>query len=346
MTAGSEQKAVSSKTGAKRMSRKVFVFICLLPTVFLPSVLTGAQQPRKLPRIGLLDPGSPRASALLAPFREGLRQLGYIEGNNIVIEYRYVEGKLDRLPELAAELVRMKVDVIVTQSPTAVRAAHKATKTIPIVMAGGGDPVEQGLIQSLARPGGNLTGLSSMSVELAGKRLEVFKEAIPRLSRLAVLGSSASSPVVARQLKEIELVAPALGIQIRFVEAPRPDDLDNAFSTIAKEQPHGLFIMRSPFLRTYLKRVTDFAEKHRLPTMYDDSGYVEHGGLMSYGASIAELARRAPIYVDKILKGAKPTDLPVEQPTKFELVINLKSAKQIGVTIPQSVLYRADRVIR
>ena len=327
------------------MGKKIFAFVCLLPAVLLPAV-TWAQQAKKIPRIGVLDPGSPQATTLLSPLREGLRELGYVEGKNIVIEYQYAEGKLDRLPNLAADLVSSKVDVIVPQSPTAVRAAQQATRAVPTVMAGGGDPIEQGFVQRLARPGGNLTGLSSMSVELAGKRLEVFKEAIPRISRLAVFGSSASSPTIARQLKEIESVAPALGVQIRFVEAPHPDGLDNAFLAIANEKPHGLFIMRSPFLMTYLKRVTDFTAKSRLPAMYDDRGYVEHGGLMSYGSSIADLARRAAIFVDKILKGANPAELPVEQPTKFELVINLKAAKQIGLTIPPNVLARADRVIR
>jgi putative ABC transport system substrate-binding protein len=269
-----------------------------------------------------------------------------MEGKNIFVEHRYAEGRLDRLPDLAAELVRTKVEVIVPQSPRAVRAAHQATRTIPIVMAGGGDPVEQGFAESLARPGGNLTGLSSMSVELGAKRLELFKEAIPKIYRVAVLGSAASSPVVVRQLRDMESAAPALGIQILFVEVPRPVDFDNAFASITKERPHALFIMRTPFLGTYLKRVTDFAEKSRLPTMYDDSGYVEAGGLMSYGASVADLSRRAATYVAKILKGANPAELPIEQPTKFELVINLKTAKQIGLTIPPQVLARADRVIR
>jgi putative ABC transport system substrate-binding protein len=305
-----------------------------------------AQEGKKVPRIGVLDPGSPQVSLLLGPLRQGLRELGYVEGKNIVIEYRSAEGKLDRLADLAVDLVRSKVDVVVPQSPTAIRAVLKATKTIPIVMAGGGDPVEQGFVQSFARPGGNLTGLSSMSVELAGKRLEVLKEAFPQISRLAVLGTSVRSPAIARQLKEIEAVAPTLGIHIRFVEVPRSDAFDNAFAAIAIERPHALFIMRSPFLRTYLKRVTDFTDKSRLPTMYDDKEYVENGGLMSYGASIADLTRRAAIYVDKILKGAKAADLPVEQPTKFELVINLKAAKQIGLTISPNVLARADRVIR
>jgi putative ABC transport system substrate-binding protein len=329
----------------KAMNKNIFGF-ALSAMLFALCVPTQAQQPGKVPRIGLLDPGSPRASMLFGPFRQGLSELGYVEGRNIFVEYRYAEGKLDRLPGLIGELINIKVNVIVPQSPSAVRAAHHATRTIPIVMAGGGDPVEQGFAESLARPGGNLTGLSSMSVELGGKRLELFKEAIPRIARVAVLGSAASSPAVVRQLKDIESAAPALGIQILFVEARRPDDFDNAFATITKGRPHGLFIMRTPFLRTYLKRVTDFAEKSRLPTMYDDRGYVEAGGLMSYGASVADLSRRAATYVDKILKGANPAELPIEQPTKFELMINLKTAKQIGVTIPQSVLYRADKVIR
>jgi putative tryptophan/tyrosine transport system substrate-binding protein len=213
-------------------------------------------------------------------------------------------------------------------------------------MAGGGDPVEQGFVQSLARPGGNVTGLSSMSLELGGKRLELFKEAIPRITRLAVLWSQASGLAGARPLKDIESAARAWGIQIQSVEVGRPEDFDNAFSEITKARPNGLFIIRSPFLRTYLKRVTDFTEKSRFPTMYDDSAFVDAGGLMSYGASLFDLSRRAATYVDKILKGAKPADLPVEQPMKFELVINLKTAKQIGVTIPHSVLYRADRVIK
>jgi putative tryptophan/tyrosine transport system substrate-binding protein len=245
---------------------KIF-FLSLLAVLITVFQLVQAQQAGKLPRIGLLDPGSLRASVLLAPFREGLRELGYIEGKNILIEHRYADGKLERLPDLAAELVRTKIDVIVTQSPRATRAAHQATRTIPIVMAGGGDPVEQGFAESLARPGGNLTGLSSMSVELGGKRLELFKEAVPRISRIAVLGSAASSPVVIRQLKDIEFAAPAFGIQIRFVEVPRPDNFDNAFAEITKERPHGLFIMRTPFLRTHLKRGDGF--RREKPTSND-----------------------------------------------------------------------------
>jgi putative ABC transport system substrate-binding protein len=327
------------------MKRKLTV-LTLSAMLFALCVRVEAQHPGKTPRIGVLVASSPRANTLVEPFRQGLRELGYVEGKNVVLEYRYAEGKLDRLPELAAELVSVEVNVIVTQSPPAIRAAHRATKTIPIVMVGGGDPVEQGFVKSLARPGGNLTGLSSMSVELGGKRLEIFKDAFPRIARVAVLWSGGSGTTGLTQLKDIESAAPAFGIRIQAVEVPRPDDFDNAFSTVTKERADALLIIRSPFLRTYLKRVTDFAEKARLPTMYDDSDFVEAGGLMSYGASLADMSRRAAIYVDKILKGRKPADLPVEQPTKFELVINLKTAKQIGLTIPQSVLYRADKVIR
>jgi putative ABC transport system substrate-binding protein len=330
----------------KKAANKRILFIALFTTLFALCPVAHAQQAKKVLRVGVLDPGSPSATALLGPFRQGLRELGYVEGQNIVVEYRYADGKLDRLADLAAELVSIKVDVIVPQSPTAIRAAQQATKTIPIVMAGGGDPVELGFAKSLARPGGNLTGLSSMSVELAGKRLELLKETIPAISRIAVVGSAASRLVVARQLKDLESAAPALGLQIRFLEIPRPDDLDNAFSAISKQRPDALFVMRTPFLRTYLKRLIDFAEKNRLPTMYDDTGYVEGGGLMSYGASVSDLARRAAFFVEKILKGTRPADLPIEQPTKFELVINLKTAKQIGLTIPANVLARADRVIR
>jgi putative ABC transport system substrate-binding protein len=310
------------------------------------SYAASAQQRGKAPRIGVLVASSPRANTLVEPFRQGLRELGYVERKNVVLEYRYAEGKLDRLPELAAQLVSVEVNVIVTQSPPAIRAAHRATKTIPIVMVGGGDPVEQGFVKSLARPGGNLTGLSSMSLELAGKRLEILKEAFPRISRVAVFWSGVSGGASVRQLKDVEAAAPAFGIQIQPVEVARPDDFDNAFSTVSKERADALFIIRSPFFRPYLNRVTDFAEKSRLPTMYDDSDFVEAGGLMSYGASLADMSRRAAYYVDKILKGTKPADLPVEQPTKFELVINLKTAKQIGLTIPPNVLVRADRVIK
>ncbi len=330
--------------------------ISVLAVVILVSVqLAEAQHAKKVYLIGVLAPGSPSATErAYGAFWQGLRELGYIEGQNILVEYRYAVGKPDRLHDFANELVDLKVDVIVTHSPPAVGAAYRATKAayratpkmIPIVMVGGGDPVEQGFVESLAWPGGNLTGLSSMTLELGGKRLKLFKEAVPRISRVAVLWSSTSGTAALRQLREIESVAPALGIQIEPVEVRHSDDFDTAFSAITKERVNALLIIRFPFLRTQLKRITDFTEKSRLPTMYDASAYVKKGGLMSYGSSRPDSFRRAAIYVDKILKGAKPADLPMQQPTKFELIINLKTARQLGLTIPPEVLYRADKVIK
>ncbi len=317
-----------------------------------------AQRAGKVYRIGVLAPGLPATTQrAYRAFWQGLRELGYIEGRNILVEYRYAAGKPDRLHELANELIDLKVDVIVTHSPPAVgaavrstNAAYRLTKTIPmlipIVMVGGGDPVERGFAESLARPGGHLTGLSSMTLELGGKRLKLFKEAVPRISRVAVLWSSTSGTASLRQLKLIESVAPALGIQIIPMEVRHSDDFKNAFSSITKERVHALLIIRFPFIRTHLNRITDFTEKSRLPTMYDASAYVKKGGLMSYGSSRSDSFRRAATYVDKILKGAKPADLPMEQPTKFELVINLRTAKKLGLTIPPEVLYRADKVIK
>jgi putative ABC transport system substrate-binding protein len=317
-----------------------------------------AQQAGKVYRIGILAPDSPAATQrTYRAFWQGLRELGYIEGQNILVENRYAVGKPDRLHDLANELVDLKVDVIVTHSPPAVGAAvrsskvaYRLTKTIPmlipIVMVGGGNPVEKGFAESLARPGRHLTGLLSMTLELGGKRLELFKEAVPRISRVAVLWSSTSGIAALRQLKEIESVAPTLGIQIIPEEVRHSDDFDNVFSEITKERVNALLINRFPFIRTHSKRITDFTEKNRLPTMYDVGGYVKKGGLMSYGSSRPDLFRRAAIYVDKILKGAKPADLPIERPTKFELVINLKTAMKLGITIPPSILYRADKVIK
>ncbi len=317
-----------------------------------------AQQAGKVYRIGVLAPGSPSATErAYRPFLQGLRELGYIEGKNILVEYRYAVGKPDRLHDLANELIDLKVDVIVTHSPPAVGAAarstnfaYQLTKTsptlIPIVMVGGGDPVERHFVESLARPGKNLTGLSSMTMELGRKRVQLFKEAVPRISRLAVLWSSTSLTGALRQLEEIESVAPALGIQIIPVEVRHADDFENAFSAIIKERVNGLLIIRFPFIRTHLKRITDFTEKSRLPTMYDAGAYVQRGGLMSYGSSRSDLFRRAATYVDKIFKGAKPGNLPIEQPTKFELVINLNTAKKLGLTIPPEVLFQADKVLK
>jgi putative tryptophan/tyrosine transport system substrate-binding protein len=279
--------------------------------------------------------------------RLALRELGYIEGQNIAIEYRYAEGKLDRLPELAAELVRLKVDIIVVagggRSP---RAAKNATKTIPIVIAGlPADPVETGLVESLARPGGNVTGLSSLSRELAGKRLELLKEAVPKIARVAVLYEPIGGSL--REVKEdLPVAARALRLTLQPWEVRAADDFEKVFAALNKQRPDGLYVSGGPLMNNNQKRTAGFALKSRLPSIYGNRERVEAGGLMSYGADQADSYRRVAYYVDRILKGAKPADLPVEQPTKFVLVINLKTAKQIGVTIPQSILYRADKVIK
>jgi len=277
-----------------------------------------------------------------------LRERGYIEGQNIAIEYRYAEGKLDRLPEIAAELVRLKVDIILAATgAVTIRAAQKATKTIPVVMTGGGgDPVEAGFVESLARPGGNVTGITNLGRELSGKRLELFKEAVPRLARVAVL-SDPAAPSSALDVKEVlPVAARALKLTIQPWEIRDTDSLEKAFAALNKQRPDGLFVHTSRLMSDNQKRIIGFALKSRLPSSYGTRQAVVAGGLMSYGADIAESYRRVAYFVDRILKGAKPSDLPVEQPTKFEFVINLKTAKQIGVTIPQSLLYRADRVLK
>jgi putative tryptophan/tyrosine transport system substrate-binding protein len=281
--------------------------------------------------------------------RLALRELGYIDGQSIAIEYRYAEGKVDRAPELATELVRLKVDIIVVASGDQwIRAAKNATRTIPIVMTGqGSDPVRAGFIESLARPGGNVTGLTALNRELGGKRLELLKEAVPKLSRVAVLYDPANPPS-SHEVKELlPADARALKLTIQPWEIRAVDDIEKVFAALNKQRPDGLYpFTAGPLMRPNQKRIVDFALKSRLPSIYSSRAYVEAGGLMSYGADLADRYRRVAIYVDKILKGAKPADLPVEQPTKFELAINLKTAKQIGVTIPQSLLYRADKVIK
>jgi putative tryptophan/tyrosine transport system substrate-binding protein len=278
-------------------------------------------------------------------FQQGLRDLGYIEGQNIAIEYRSTEGMAERLPNLAAELVRLKVDIIVVGGSPATQAAKNATKTIPIVMANVTDPVGIGLVASLAHPGGNVTGLSNVGSDLAGKQLELLKETSSKVSRVAVLSDSAI-PGNAVRLGEMKVAAETLRITLQPVDVHHPDDFERAFSAIKNEHANALSALRNPVNSNYRARIVDFAAKSRLPAMYPDREDVEAGGLMSYGPNFAYLFRHAATYVDKILKGAKPADLPVEQPTKFELVINLKAAKQIGLTIPQSVLYQADRVIK
>jgi putative ABC transport system substrate-binding protein len=307
-------------------------------------VTAHAQQPTKVPRIGYLVASNPSpASARIEAFRQGLRDLGYIEGQNLIIEYRYAEGKLDRLPELAAELVRLKVDAIFVTSTSAVQAAKKATTTVPIVSVSG-DPVGLGLVASLARPGGNVTGLANLTSELAGKRLELLKEVLPSVSRVAVLWNPVASSSALRMM-ETEAAAPSLGIKLQPVEVREANDFERAFSALKRERADALFPLRSPFISNHVKRIVELAAKNRVPGMYDASEFPEAGGLMSYGTMLPDLDRRAAVYVDKILKGAKPVDLPVEQPTKFELIINLKTAKQIGLTIPPNVLVRADKVI-
>jgi len=325
------------------------ILTCLLLTLLLLTVsIVDAQQPKKVPRIGYLsgrgDPSTP--DPLADAFRQGLRDLGYIEGKNILVEYRYAEGKLDRIPSLVAELVQLKVDVLVSPTLPAIRAAKQTTKTIPIVMLTNVDPVATGIVDSLARPGGNITGLARFMTELSGKRLELLKEVVPKISHVGVLWD-ADDPDAAIGFKEYEAAARALKIQLQSLEVRGPNpDLEGAFQAAAKGRASALITVRNLLLLRYPKRIADLAIKNRLPSMYEGSDFVETGGLMSYSSSDAESFRRAATYVDKILKGAKPADLPVEQPTKFEFIINLKAAKQIGLTIPPNVLARADRVIR
>jgi putative ABC transport system substrate-binding protein len=279
--------------------------------------------------------------------RLALRELGYIEGQNIATEYRYAEGNLDRAPDLAAELVRLKVDIIVAGGDPGIRAAKNATKTIPIVMAGqGSDPVEAGFVENLARPGANVTGLTNLTRELGGKRLELLKESVPKFARVAVLYASGSSSSVLELKEVLPAAARALGLMVRSWEVRDADGFDRVFATLNKDRPDGLYVLASNLMYVNEKRTVGFALKNRLPSMYNRREAVDAGGLMSYGADLVDSYRRVAYYVDKILKGAKPADLPVEQPTKFELVINLKTAKQIGLTIPPNVLARADKVIR
>ena len=317
--------------------------------LFALSYSASAQQPKKVSRIGYLSSGdAARESTRSEAIRRALRERGYIEGQNIATEYRYLEGKRDRAPELAADLVRLKVDIIVVAAGLGtIQAAKNATKTIPIVMAGEGvDPVKAGLVESLARPGGNVTGLTYLQGELGGKRLELLKEAVPKLARVAVLYESASASAVL-ELKEILPVsARALGLTLQPWEVRSADDFERVFAALNKQRPDGLYVSVGPLMQENGKRIASFALKSRLPSTYVYREDVDVGGLMYYGADRADSYRRVAYYVDRILKGAKPADLPVEQPTKFELVINLKTAKQIGLTIPQSMLYRADKVIK
>ena len=314
--------------------------------LFALSFPADAQQPTKVPRIGYLTASSFSAqSARIEAFRQSMRELGYVEDKNIVIEWRFGERKEDRLPALAAELVRLKVDVIVTGGPISTRRAKEATISIPIVMAQDTDPVGSGFVASLARPGGNITGLATLAPEISGKRLELLKETIPRLSRVMVFGSS-TEPANAQSLKETELAAGALGVKLQHVDVLAPKDIETAFRAASKGRADAVLVLASSVANSQRAQIAELAVKSRLPAVYYQTEFVEDGGLMSYGVSFTDLWRRAATYVDKILKGAKPADLPVEQPIKFEFIINLKAAKQIGLTIPPNVLARADRVIR
>jgi putative ABC transport system substrate-binding protein len=311
--------------------------------LFALCVPAHGQQPAKVPRIGYL--AGIESPARVAAFRQPLRELGYLEGKNIVIEYRSAQGKLDRLPELATELVRLKVEVIVSGGSGSTRLAKEATNAIPIVMTGDPDPVGSGFVTSLARPGGNITGLSTLRSELSGKRLELLKEIVPKLSRVALFGTS-TQPGNPQALKETELAAGAFGVKLQYLDVLAPKDIETAFRAAGNGQAEAVFVLTGPVINAQRKQIADLAAKSRLPAMYPGREYVEAGGLMSYGVNRNDLDRRAATFVDKILKGTKPADLPVEQPMKFDFVINLKAAKQIGLTIPPNVLARADRVIR
>jgi putative tryptophan/tyrosine transport system substrate-binding protein len=325
--------------------RRIGLVVVLAFSLILAPLAAEAQQAPKEPRIGYLSAGAlTTAPTFENAFRQGLRELGYVEGRNIAIEYRWAEGKYERLLELAAELVRLKVDVILAVTTPAAQAAKAATRTIPIVFTLVADPVASGLVASLARPGGNITGLPSISSEIIGKQLELLKETVPGVSRVVVLQNPDASSH-AFMVREAAGAARALGVQLRVLGARGPNALDAAFTAITAERADALLVLADPFFRTHRARIADFAAKSRLPSLSGEREQTEVGGLMSYGPSRLDLFQRAATYVDKILKGAKPAELPVEQPTKFELVINLKTAKVLGLTIPQSVLLRADQVI-
>jgi putative ABC transport system substrate-binding protein len=323
----------------KAMNKKLVWLLTLLPLV--SATFADAQQPR----IGYIHAGS-KSDASDQAFRQGLRDFGYVEGKNIVIESRYPEGKVDRLPDFAAELVRLKVDIIVAGSEVGVSAAKNATKTVPIVMVGvGPDPVEVGLVESLARPGGNITGLTLIAVELAGKRLELFKEAVRKLARVDAIYDPAA-PGTVQEAKDVHSTGRALGLTSKSWEVRGTDGFEKVFAALRKERPDGLYVPGGPLFNANRKLIADFALKSRIPSVYVRREFVDAGGLMSYGVDPVDHYRRAAYFVDKILKGSKPSDLPVEQPRKFELVINLQTAEQIGLTIPQWMMMRADKVIK
>jgi putative tryptophan/tyrosine transport system substrate-binding protein len=330
------------KCAMKKSAASILVVVVQLAF----GVIAEAQQPKKIPRIGFLTATSASSQApRLEAFRQGLKDLGYFEGKNITIQYRFAEEKLDRVANLAAQLVHLKVDIIVTGGGTSTRAVKEATVTIPIVMGFDNDPVGSGFVASLARPGGNITGLSTLSPEISGKQLELLKEIVPKLSRVAVFGS-AIAPGNAQALKEIEVAADAFGVKLQHLEVRDPKDFETAFRAASKGRADAVLVLPSPITLSQRRQIVDLAANSRLPAIYWATEFVEAGGLMTYSVSFTDLFRRAATYVDKILKGAKPADLPIEQPKKFEFIINLKAAKQIGLTIPPNVLARADKVIK
>src|SRR3990172_954852 len=332
--------------------RKKIIGLALSAVLLALSLPSAAQQAKKVPRVGYLwfgfapSPAPARPNPQVESFRQGLRELGYVEEKNIIVEFRYAEGKFERLPGLAAEFVRLKVDVIVTASTPAIRAAQHATNTIPIVMANVGDPIAQGFVASLARPGGNITGFTILSPELSTKRLELLKEVSPKIRRVAVFQNAAQHSLT---MKEVEKAAKLLRVQLQVLEVRGRNDLDMAFEAVTRERADALITLANTSLRMNARTripIVEFTLKHRLPSMYEGSEYVETGGLMSYGPDEIDNFRLAATYVDKILKGTKPADLPVQQPMKFEFVVNLNAAKQIGLTVPPNLLVRANRVIR
>jgi putative tryptophan/tyrosine transport system substrate-binding protein len=325
-------------------------FITLLGGAAAWPLTVSAQQPGKIPRIGLMVTGSleaPEARVQLDAFRQGLRQLGYVEGQNIVIEYRGADGRIERFPSLTAELIRLDVDLIVAANTPAALAARQATATIPIVAPVMGDPVADGLVASLAQPGGNLTGLTFLAPELTAKRVQLLKDALPTVSRVAALWHPGAygERTMNNMLKATEAVARTLGIQLQLIEVRGAEELERAFFTVMKERAEALFLFPSPMLFLARRRIVELAATHRLPSVSQAREFVEVGGLIAYGANINDLFRRSTVYVDKILKGAKPADLPVEQPTRFELVINLKAAKTLGIDVPLPLMIQADEMI-
>ncbi len=346
MTAVGDQRSEISKYEEIKFMNKKICLLALCAMLFALCLRAEAQQPTKLHRIGyLLGASSSFYTARIDAFQQGLNELGYTEGKNIVIEYRYADGKADRLPALAKELVGLKLDVIVATTTPSVLAAKKASATIPIVFVSVADPVASGLVASLARPGGNITGLTILAPELSGKRLELLKEAVPKATRVAFLWNSAN-PAQGLLWKESQAAAQELRLQLQSLEVRSSNDFENTFEAALRERAQALITAPEPLINTHLKRIVEFAAKNRLPAMYAGPEVVDAGGLMSYAPDYTHQYRRAATYVDKILKGAKPADLPVEQPTKFEFIISLKAAKQIGLTIPPNVLARADKVIK